>query len=111
VHYKEELMKFQSTPGRIVNKRIKRQGRYRVVGWFKFDEKGFATVDETKITATDLNKLKKLFKVVAPKVEEKASNKPMKRSYKELQALYTEKTGKTAVGVSKANILKELEVI
>jgi len=104
-------MIFQSTPGRIVNKRVKRQGRYRVVGWFKFDDKGFATVDETKVTATDLNKLKKLFKVFVPKAEEKPSNKPVKRSYKELQALYVEKTGKTAVGVSKANILKELEAL
>jgi len=102
-------MIFQSTPGRIVNKRVKRQGRWRVVGWFKFDDKGFATVDETKITATDLSKLKSKFKVFVPKEKTKTVKKQSGPSYKELQSLYVEKTGKTAVGVSKSNILKELE--
>jgi hypothetical protein len=91
-------MKFKSKPGRIVQKRIKRQGKWRVVPWFKFDEKGFAEVDESKITSRDLIKLKQKFKVVG--VEPK--------SYQDLQKLYSEKTGKSAVGMKKADMLKEL---
>ena len=102
-------MKLQSTPGRIVNKRVRKGGRYRIVGWFKFDSKGFAEIDETKLSPVDLSKLKTKFKVVAPKTKKKPLNDGSKPSYKELQALYVEKTGESAVGVSKADILKKLE--
>jgi hypothetical protein len=106
VHYKEELMKFQSTPGRIVNKRIKRQGRYRVINWFKFDADGFATVDTSKLTPTDVSKLKSKFKVIVPKEEETVVHKPM--SYKEVQKAYTKATGISGVGKKMKDMLKEV---
>ena len=91
-------MKFQSIPGRIVQKRVKKQGKWKVVPWFKFDEKGFAEIDETRITRRDLIKLKQKFKVVG--FDE--------MGYQELQKLYSEKTGKSGVGKSKADMLKEI---
>lgn len=64
------IMRFQSVPGRVVQKRVKRNGRKRIVALFKFDEKGFASIDETKYTATDLKSLKRLFKVVEEEKKE-----------------------------------------
>jgi hypothetical protein len=93
-------MKFQSAPGRVVQKRVKRGGRRKIVALFKFDKDGYATIDESKYTATDILKLKRLFKVV----EEDYST----LKYQDLQKIYAEKTGKSAVGVKKADMLKEL---
>jgi len=109
-------MILQSTPGRIVNKRVRKGGRYKIVSWFKFDSKGFAEIDESKISAVDLNKLKLKFKVVVPKKELKALKQTatvseIPKDYKELQKHYTEVTGKKAFGVSKKNMIKELEVL
>jgi len=58
------IMKLQSKPNLTVTKIIKKQGRKKVVSWFKFDDKGFAIVDESKLSAVDIQKLKKKFKVV-----------------------------------------------
>ena len=104
-------------PGRVVQKRIKRQGKWRVVPWFRFDEHGFAEIDETKVTKSDLIKLTRLFEVVkddlSPLKEEPRPITPdlSKMSYKDLQKLYTDKTGKTAVGIKKDEIIQALEVL
>jgi len=94
-------MKFKSVPGRVVQKRVRRQGKVRIVPWFKFDDNGYAEIDETKVTQEDLNKLKSLFEVVEEDLKD--------LSYQELQVLYAEKTGNSAVGMKKKDILKELE--
>lgn len=94
-------MKFKSVPGRVVQRRIKKMGKYRIVPWFKFDDKGFAEVDESKISPTDLVKLKSKFVVVETNVKD--------LSYQELQVKYTEKTGHSAVGMRKIDLIKELE--
>jgi len=57
-------MKLKSKPNLTVTKITKKQGRKKVVSWFKFDDKGFATVDESKLSNADINKLKKKFTVV-----------------------------------------------
>lgn len=102
-------MIFQSTSGRIVNKRVKRQGRWRIVPWFRFDKDGFATIDESKINSTDLSKLKSKFRVFVPKVEEKPLEEQPKLSYKDLQKAYTKATGNTGVGKKTNDMLKEME--
>ena len=94
-------MKFKSVPGRVVQKRVRKFGKTRIVVWFTFNDKGFAEIDETKVTASDLVKLKSLFKVVEEDVKD--------LSYKELQVKYADKTGHSAVGMKKKDILKELE--
>lgn len=98
-------MKFKcKTPGLTVQRRIKKHGGgFRIKPWFRFDENGYAEIDETKVTATDLIKLKKKFEVV----EDTKEIKDM--SYQELQVAYAEKTGNSAVGKRKKDILKELE--
>ena len=53
-------MKFKSVPGRVVQKRVRKFGKTRIVVWFTFNDKGFAEIDETKVTASDLVKLKSL---------------------------------------------------
>ncbi len=91
-------MKFKSVPNRVVQKRVRKLGKWRIVVWFKFDSDGYATIDESKITPEDLVKLKAKFKVVEEEL-----------TYKELQAKYKEKTGESPVGKKKSDLIKELE--
>jgi len=94
---------------------------------FRFDTKGEFITDDPEI----INRAKGYFdcieliaEVVGEKIEghepkrvltitTKEETKKIKKikdmSYPELQKLYAEKTGKSAVGVNKKNILKELE--
>jgi hypothetical protein len=94
-------MKFKSVPGRVVQKRVRKMGKVRIVVWFTFDDKGYAEIDETKVSSIDLAKLKTLFKVVSTEVKD--------MSYQELQVKYAEKTGSSAVGMKKKDLIKELE--
>jgi len=95
-------MKLKSkVPNRVVNRRVNRFGRWYVVQWFKFDDKGYADIDESKLTKSDINKLKAKFDVVEEDLKD--------LGYKELQIKYADKTGKSAVGMKKKDILKELE--
>lgn len=94
-------MKFKSVPGRVVQKRVKKMGKFKIVLWFKFDEKGFAEIDESKVTAKDLATLKSKFKVVSTDIKD--------LTYQELQIRYAEKTGNSAVGMRKKDLIKELE--
>ena len=56
-------MKVYGQPGQVVQKRLFVQGRYRIVVWFRFDDKGIAILDESKVSQTDIDKLKHHFKV------------------------------------------------
>jgi len=91
-------MKFKSVPGRVVHKKIRKCGKIKIVVWFRFDSDGYAVIDESKVTASDLIKLKSKFEVVKEEL-----------SYQELQSKYTEKTGHSAVGMKKKDLIKELE--
>ncbi len=95
-------MKLKSTPGRVVQKRTRFNGKKRIKPWFRFYENGIAEIDETKVSLVDLAKLKRLFAVV----EDKKDYSNME--YTELQKEYVSRFGKSAVGVSKKTILKEL---
>lgn len=94
-------MKFQSTPNRFVQKRIRKNGKNKVIMWFKFDENGFAEIDETQLTRTDLQKLKNKFKVVEKKYSE--------MNYADIQKAYSLKFNMSAVGKKKKDMIKELE--
>jgi len=92
-------------PGRVVQRRVRKNGGgFTVKPWFRFDENGLAEIDESKLTKADIIKLTSKFEVVEEVVKE---YKDM--SYQELQVAYAEKTGKSAVGMRKKDLLKELE--
>lgn len=52
------------TPNRVVQKRVRHQGRWKVKPIFRFDEKGLYDLDESKFSETDIKKLKAMFEVV-----------------------------------------------
>ena len=50
-------MILKGQPGRVVQKRKRvANKRFKIIPWFKFDENGYAEIDESKISATDLGK-------------------------------------------------------
>lgn len=57
-------MLFKSVPGRVVQKRVRKRGKVKIVPWFKFDDKGFAEIDESKVAPSDIAKLKTKFEVI-----------------------------------------------
>jgi len=62
-------------PGRVVQRRKRLPGgRYKIVPWFKFDDKGFAEIDETKLNQVMIQKLKSKFEVVEKKEKKVDSN-------------------------------------
>lgn len=67
-------MKLQGTPDMVVQTRKMTVGNnFAVVALFRFDSNGFADVDESKLSPTDISKLKAMFKVLdgdMPKVQE-----------------------------------------
>lgn len=94
-------MILKSTPNRVVAKRVRKQGKMRVIQLFKFSENGYAEIDENRFTKTDIDKLKKLFKVVGNKEKDLSDYK-----YNELLTLAKEK-GIKGFGMKR----KELEEV
>ncbi len=99
-------MIFKSVPNRVVQKRVKKQGKFVIKVWFKFDADGYAEIDETKVSGSDLVKLKKFFKVVEQK-DEKQSLESL--SYQQLKKRAKEE-GLQLGRISREEIIKELEV-
>ena len=96
-------MRLKGKPNQVVQKRIRKpNGKMKVVQWFKFDAEGIAEVE-----ATPVERVRLLNRFVEA---DSSHSKPKGSvlSYKELQKMYTDKTGKKAVGVKKADMLKEL---
>lgn len=92
-------------PNRIVQRRVRKLGGgFKVVPWFRFDDKGFYELDETKVTQSDINKLKQKFEVV----EENESIKDM--SYQDLKKLAKDK-GLKLGRISKEEMVEELEAL
>ena len=101
-------MKFKGVPDLVVQIRIKRQGKWIIKPIFRFDKNGNAEFNTKGLSKVDENKLIRLYGVKEEVIEVVKETK--KLSYKELQQLYTEKTGKKSFGIKKDDILKELEV-
>ena len=105
-------MKFKGTPNQLVRiTKIRRNLIRKVPKTIRFDNEG---IYETESPYLIKRLLVKFEQVEEAKIEEATINDEIKTnckdmSYKSLQKLYVDKTGKTAVGVSKANIIKELE--
>lgn len=58
-------MILQGQPNQVVQKRVRKFGGKKAIKpIFRFDENGFAEIDESKLTQTDILKLKRKFKVV-----------------------------------------------
>lgn len=102
-------------PNRIVQRRIKKLGgRFKIVPWFRFDNKGYAELDETKLTQSDIIKLKQKFEVVENEKENKENKENEKvlnyedMKYSDLKKLAKDR-GLKLGRVSKEEIIKELE--
>lgn len=57
-------MILRGIPNQHVHKRVKKRNKWKVVLMFVFDSNGLADIDETKLSAIDLSKLKRKFKVI-----------------------------------------------
>ena len=88
-------------PGRVVTHRVQKFGRWYVQEWFRFDDKGLAEIDETKLTQSDINKLKAKFEVVDTNLKD--------LSYQELKKMASDK-GINTYKKGKKQLLKELGV-
>ena len=101
-------------PNRVVQRRVRKHGGgFRIKPWFRFDSEGYAEIDETKLTQSDINKLMNTFEVVEIMIQKevKEVEKEIKdMSYQELQTAYALKTGNSAVGKKKKDLIEELEV-
>jgi len=97
-------MKLKGTPNMLVrhnrHKRVK--GRRRGSEWFRFDSNGFIDIPDEKVTEREKMALMAKFEVVETNLKD--------LTYKELQQVYSEKTGNSAVGKKKKDMLKELDV-
>lgn len=94
-------MILQGQPNRVVQKMKKKNGRKKIVPIFRFDDNGLYHVPEGKYSKVELNRLKSLFKVL----EDDYSV----LEYKQLQVIYSEKTGKSSVGKKREDMIQELE--
>lgn len=103
-------------PNRVVQRRVRKPGGgFRIKPWFRFDSEGYAEIDETKLTQSDINKLMNTFEVVEKQIVLKKEIKEVEKdikhmSYQELQTAYALKTGNSAVGKKKKDLIEELEV-
>ena len=102
-------------PNRVVQRRVRKPGGgFRIKPWFRFDSEGYAEIDETKLTQSDINKLMTTFEVVEvvlkKEVKEEVEKEIKDMSYQELQTAYALKTGNSAVGKKKKDLIEELEV-
>ena len=103
-------MILKGQPGRVVQKRKRvANKRHKIVPWFKFDENGLAQIDESKVSPTDLSKLKKLFEVVENVKESKNDGKVnlSELKHKELVELAKEK-GIKYFGLKKKELIEKL---
>lgn len=104
-------MKFKGEPNLFVRIIKPKHGEVKSI---TFDKEGFY---ETTHPIT-IKRLKTKFEEIEEieEIELESTNNNIKNidysslKYKELQALYAEKTGNSAIGVSKVDIIKELEV-
>ena len=91
-----------------MQKRVKnRNKRVKIVPIFKFDENGYAEIDESKFTETDLKFLKTKFKVVEEETEKKIDI--TKLGWHKLRAYAKEKGVENINDKNKEELLKELE--
>ena len=102
-------------PNRVVQRRVRKPGGgFRIKPWFRFDSEGYAEIDETKLTQSDINKLMNTFEIVEimiqKEVKEEVEKEIKDMSYQELQTAYALKTGNSAVGKKKKDLIEELEV-
>lgn len=101
-------MKFKGLPKQLVRiTKIKPNLVRKVPKSIRFDVNGIFETENSYLIKRLLTKFKEVKEIV--KVEEVVKTDYHKIEYKELQNLYTEKTGNSAIGVSKINIIKELE--
>lgn len=99
-------MKLKGTPGQVVQVRKNRvNGGTAIIPLFVFDEKGFAEVDESKLSAIDKEKLTRLFGYT-----EGDSNGDNELSEEEIRALAKERKVKSWHTKSIENLKKELGV-
>lgn len=98
-------------PNRVVQRRVRKPGGgFRIKPWFRFDSEGYAEIDETKLTQSDINKLMNTFEVVEVVLKKEVEKEIKDMSYQELQTAYALKTGNSAVGKKKKDLIEELEV-
>lgn len=98
-------------PNRVVQRRVRKPGGgFRIKPWFRFDSEGYAEIDETKLTQSDINKLVNTFEVVEVVLKKEVEKEIKDMSYQELQTAYALKTGNSAVGKKKKDLIEELEV-
>ena len=103
-------MKLKGVPNQVIHKRIRRQGKTRIVPWVRFDAEGFAEIDETKVSATDIGKLKRAGMVMIEREEAKVKSTEgvyANYTYKELVKLGKEK-GIATFGVSRKKLIERL---
>lgn len=92
-------MKLKGEPNRVVQKKVRKpKGRHRIVPWFRFDENGYVEIDESKLSAHDRAVLISKFGITDY----------LEMGYQELQKAYSDKTGKSGVGMKRDDMLKEL---
>ena len=102
-------MKLQGQPDLTVTLIQRRFGRTRPVTLFKFDDKGYAEIDEKRFSPTDLSKLMAKFKVVDE--ENKKSIDKADDSENDIRQLAKEKGIKSWHVKSIEKLKQELEVL
>lgn len=84
-------MKVTGQPGQVVQKRVFKQGRFKIVEWFRFDEKGEATLDDTKISDVDVEKLSRHFKVDKSQAKPQKVETPVEYTEEQIRAMAKDK--------------------
>ncbi len=107
-------MKFKGEPKKLVRiTKIRPHLIRKVPKSIRFDKDGeFETNNPylIKRLLTKFEQVKEITNAETQTEEEKNTEKEKVLTYNELQVMYSEKTGKTAVGVKKSTLLKELGV-
>jgi len=93
-------MKFKGTPNQLVRiTKVRKHLVRKVPKSIRFDKDGIYETESPYM----IKRLSVKFDTVSEEIDYS------KMGYKQLQVLYSEKTGKTPAGVKKVDILKELE--
>ena len=101
-------MKFKGIPNQLCRiTKIKRSLVRKIPKSIRFDKDGIYETENPYLVKRLKTKFEVVEEVIEDIVEEEVELKDM--NYKELQVMYAEKTGKSAVGKRKIDILKELE--
>ena len=101
-------MKFKGEPNQLVRlTKIPKSIIRKVPKHFRFDKDGIYETENTYL----IKRLKTKFEEIIEEIEEIEEIKVNYNDldYKELQTLYVEKTGNSAIGIKKTEIIKELE--